>query len=280
MQGSTGHRDCSELVGNVRSRSLISLLVVVLLQSGPLPAEPVPVRYREGSVHGFLAIRTLEGKILGVGDLTQTVRGNRVVSRLVFRFHDGSVDDETAVFSQEQNFRLISDRHIQKGPSFPKPTDLSINASTGQVIVRYTDNGEKKVKEEQMKLPPDLANGIILNILKNIRPDTVETKVSYVAATPKPRLVKLSIVPRGDDRFSVVGAPYNATLFVLKVELGGLTGVVAPLIGKQPPDTKVWVVASGTPAFVKAEQSLYPDGPIWRIELTSPNWPNAPKSHR
>jgi hypothetical protein len=280
MQGSTGHRDCSELVGNVRSRSLISLLVVVLLQSGPLPAEPVPVRYREGSVHGFLAIRTLEGKILAAGDLTQTVRGNRVVSRLVFRFHDGSVDDETAVFSQEQNFRLISDRHIQKGLSFPKPTDLSINASTGQVIVRYTDKGEEKVEEEQMKLPPDLANGIILNILKNIRPDTVETKVSYVAATPKPRLVKLSIVPRGDDRFSVVGAPHNATLFVLKVELGGLTGVVAPLIGKQPPDTKVWVVASGTPAFVKAEQSLYPDGPVWRIELTSPNWPNAPKSHR
>jgi hypothetical protein len=275
-----GHRDCSELVGNVRSRSLISLLVVVLLQSGPLPAEPVPVRYREGSVHGFLAIRTLEGKILAAGDLTQTLRGNRVVSRLVFRFEDGSFDDETAAFSQQQNFRLISDRHIQKGPSFPKPTDLSINASSGQVIVRYTDKGEEKVEEEQMKLPPDLANGIILNILKNIRPDTVETKVSYVAATPNPRLVKLSIVPRGDDRFSVVGAPYNATLFILKVELGGLTGVVAPLIGKQPPDTKVWVVASGTPVFVKAEQSLYPDGPIWRIELTSPNWPNAPKSHR
>ena len=275
-----GHRDCSELVGKVRSRSLISLLMVVLLQSGPLPAEPIPVRYREGSVHGFLAIRTLDGKILAAGDLTQRVRGNRVVSRLVFRFNDGSVDDETAVFLQQQNFRLISDRHIQKGPSFPKPTDLSINASTGQVIVRYTDKGEEKVEDEQMKLPPDLANGIILNILKNIRPDTVETKVSYVAATPKPRLVKLSIVPRGDDRFSVVGAPYNATLFVLKVELGGLTGVVAPLIGKQPPDTKVWVVASGTPAFVKAEQSLYPDGPIWRIEMTSPNWPNAPKSHR
>jgi hypothetical protein len=275
-----GHRDCNEPVRNARCRSLINLLMVVLLQSGPLPAEPVPVRYREGSVHGFLAIRTLDGKILAAGDLTQTVRGNRVVSRLVFRFKDGSVDDETAVFSQQQNFRLISDRHIQKGPSFPKPTDLSINASTGQVIVRYTDNGEEKVHEEQMKLPPDLANGIILNILKNIRPDTVETKVSYVAATPKPRLVKLSIVPRGDDRFSVVGAPYNATLFVLKVELGGLTGVVAPLVGKQPPDTKVWVVASGTPAFVKAEQSLYPDGPIWRIELTSPNWRNAPNSHR
>ncbi len=105
--------------------------------------------------------------------------------------------------------------------------------------------------------------------------------MSYVAATPKPRLVKLAIVVRGEDRFSVVGARYKATLFVLKVELGGLTGVIAPLIGKEPPNTKVWIVSSGTPAFVKAEQSLFPNGPLWRIELTtSPSWPNAPQSHR
>ena len=149
---------------------------------------------------------------------------------------------------------------------------MSINASTGRVIVRYTENGKEKVDEERMELPPDLGNGIILNILKNIRPDTAETKVSYLAATPKLRVVKLSIVTRGEDKFSVVGTRYKATLFVLKVELGGIAGVVAPLIGKQPLDTKIWVVASGTPAFVKAEQSLYPDGPVWRIEMTSPNW--------
>jgi hypothetical protein len=265
---------------SVRARSLISLLAILLFQPGPLRAESVPVRYREGSVHGFLAVRTLEGKILGAGDLTQTVRGNRVVSRLVFRFKDGSVDDETAVFSQQRDFRLTSDHHIQKGPSFPKPTDVSIDVATGRVIVRYRDKGEEKVEQEQMELPSDLANGIILNILKNIQPGTAETKVSYVAATPKPRLVKLSIIPRGEDRFSVVGASYKARLLVLKVELGGITGVIAPVIGKQPPDTKVWVVASGTPAFVKAEQSLYPGGPVWRIELTSPAWPNAPQSHR
>lgn len=252
------------------------VLAVVLLQPGHLPAESIPVRYREGSVHGFLALRTLEGKILAAGDLTQTVRGNQVVSRLIFHFKDGSVDDESAVFSQQHDFQLISDHHIQKGPSFPKPTDVSINAATGQVIVRYTDEGKEKVAEEHMDLPPDLANGILLNILKNIRPETAETKVSYVAATPKPRLVKLSIVSRSQDSFSLVGARYKATLFVLKVELGGITGVIAPLIGKQPPDTKVWIVASGTPAFVKAEQCLYPNGPLWRIELTSPSWPNVP----
>jgi hypothetical protein len=262
----------------MRASGRISLLVVVLLQPGALPGEPIPVRHREGTLHGFLAVRTLEGKILAAGDLTQTVRKNEVVSRLVFRFRDGSVDDDTVPFSQEQVFRRISDHHIQKGPSFPHPTDVSIDGSTGQVTVRYTEKGNEKVETERLDLPPDLANGITLDLLKNIAPNTPKTTVSYLAATPKPRLVKLSIVPQGEDKFSVVGAVYKATLFVLKVELGGLTGVIAPLIGKQPTDTKVWVVASGTPAFVKAEQSLYPGGPVWRIEMTSPAWPNAPNS--
>ena len=275
-----GPRDDTTPERSVRARSLMSLLAIVLFQPGPFRAESVPVRYREGSVHGFLALRTLDGKILGAGDLTQTVRGNRVVSRLVFRFKDGSVDDETAVFSQQRVLRLISDHHIQKGPSFPKPTDVSIDALAGRVIVHYIDKREEKVEQEQMELPSDLANGIILNILKNIQPDTAETKVSYLAATPKPRLVKLSIVRHGEERFSVVGARYKARLFVLKVELGGIAGVIAPVIGKQPPDTRVWVVANGTPAFVKAEQSLFPGGPVWRIEMTSPAWPNAPQSQR
>src|SRR5687768_482893 len=100
----------SALVGSVRFWSVTSLLAIILLQPGPL-AETVAVRFREGSVRGFLALRTLEGKILAAGDLTQTVRGNQVVSRLVFRFKDGSLDDETAVFSQQHDFRLIKYHH-------------------------------------------------------------------------------------------------------------------------------------------------------------------------
>jgi hypothetical protein len=261
-------------------RNWVRLLVSVLLLPGPLPAEPVPVRFPEGTNRGFLAVRTLEGKILAAGDLSQSVRRNEVVSRLVFRFRDGSVDDETAIFSQHHHFRLIRDHHVQKGPSFSHPMDLSIDAVSGQVIVRYSDKGDEKVETKQMDLPPDLANGLVLDILKNVRANGGETKVSYLAATPKPRLVKLSIVPKGQDRFSVVGVTHKATLFVVKVELGGLTGMVAPLIGKKPEDVKVWIAGGGIPAFVKAEQSLYPGGPIWRIEMTSPAWPNAPGSHR
>jgi hypothetical protein len=266
----------SALVGSARVWSLTSLFGIILLQPGPLAAEPVAVRYREGSVHGFLALRTLEGKILAAGDLTQTVRGNRVVSRLVFRFKDGSVDDETAIFSQQHNFRLIRYHHIQTGPSFPVPMDVSINASTGQVTVRYTDNGHKKVETERLDLQPDLANGIVLNILKNIRPDAAETKVSYVAATPKPRLVKLMLSSAGVETVTVAGSSRRATHYVAKVDISGLTGALASLAGRQPPDNHLWILATEAPTFLESEGPLYVGGPSWRIELTSPVPPAAP----
>jgi hypothetical protein len=51
------------------------LLVAILLQSAPLSAEPIRVRYPEGTTHGFLALRTLEGKLLASGELTEVLHG-------------------------------------------------------------------------------------------------------------------------------------------------------------------------------------------------------------
>ena len=78
-------------------------------------------------------VRTKEGRVLAVGDLFQVVRGDRLTTRLLFGFKDGAVGDETAVFSQRGNFQLMTDRHIQKGPSFPHPMDLSIDVRSEQV---------------------------------------------------------------------------------------------------------------------------------------------------
>jgi hypothetical protein len=237
------------------------------------------VRQVEGTVHGFLALRSKEGRVLAVGDLFQVVRGDRVTSRLLFRFKDGSVDDETAVFSQRGNFQLITDHHVQKGPSFPQPMDLSIDVRSGMVRIRSSGkDGKQEVTTEHMDLPPDLVNGLVLSIAKNIRPGTPETKVSMVVATPKPRLVKVVISPHGEEPFSLLGSQRKAMRFILKIELGGLTGVVAPLIGKAPPEVQIWIIGGLVPAFVKEEGPLYQGGPIWTIQLTSPVWPDLPRS--
>jgi hypothetical protein len=153
--------------------------------------------------------------------------------------------------------------------------DLSLEVSTGKITVRYTDDaGKERVTTDRLKLPSDIANGMPLTLLKNIRPNVPQTAVSMVAATPKPRLVKLLISPEGEDSFSAGGMTHKATRYVIKVDIGGVAGVVAPLVGKQPQDIHVWILEGDAPVFVKSEGPLYQGGPIWRIELTSPVWPN------
>jgi hypothetical protein len=242
-------------------------------------AESIPVRHIEGTLHGFLALRAQDGRVVAGGDLFQIVHGDRVTSRLLFHFNDGSLDDETTVFSQRTNFQLVSYHHIQKGPSFPRPMDLSIDVPSGQVTVRSAaKDGKVEVKSEHMDLPSDLANGMILSIAKNIRPDTSETKVSVLVATPKLRIVKLAISPAGEESFSLVGSPRKAMRFEIKFELGGITGAMAPLVGKKPPNVHIWIIGGDAPAFVREEGPLYQGGPIWTIQLTSPVWPDLPRS--
>lgn len=257
---------------DILTRVLFGFLAAIVVQPGSLSAEAVAVRYPEGTVHGFLALRDSSGKVLAAGDLIQIVHGDRVVSELMFRFKDGSIDEDTATFSQRGVFRLVSDHHVQKGPIFPISMDSLISVSTGQVTVRYRDKDRDKIETAHLELPPDLANGIVPDILKNIPSGTSEVKLSYVAATPKPRLVRLSIASQGEDTFWIAGLRHKATRFVVKAELGGIAGLIAPLIGKQPADTKIWIGDGEAPEFVKSEGQQYVGGPIWSIELASPVW--------
>jgi hypothetical protein len=252
---------------------LVLLSCSALIQPAFVRADAVPVRYIEGLTHGFLVLRTLEGKTLADGDLTQVAHGDRVTTRVVFHFKDGSLHDETTVFSQGRTFRLLKEHLVQKGPSFEHPIDVSIDGSTGSVTVRSIDHdGQEKVETEHIDLPQDVANGLIFILLKNIRSDAGPTKVAMVATTPKARLVKLAISRQGVESFSTGNSTRKATHYVVKVEIGGAAGVVAPLLGKQPPDIHVWILGGEAPVFVKSEGPLFYGGPIWRIELICPEW--------
>src|SRR5947209_7925756 len=125
----------------MRAAGLAAVVVAsaILLQPNVLPADTVPVRHTEGLMHGFLILQTLDGRSIADGQMTQDARGDRVTDHLIFRFKDGSIYEDTTVFSQRRAFRLLSDHLIQRGPSFDRALDTLVDASTGQVTVRYTD---------------------------------------------------------------------------------------------------------------------------------------------
>jgi hypothetical protein len=255
------------------------MAAIVLAAPTLSSADPVAVKHWEGLAHGFVGLRTLEGGHLADGDLIETTiptsRGNRVTSRLTLHFKDGSIHEETTVYVQGKTFRFVSNHVVQKGPAFKTQIESTVSAS-GRVTVRYSDEGGKENRvEEHLKLPADLANGMILALLKNISPETPKTTVSMVAITPKPRLVDLEFTRKGEEPFSTGGSERKAMHYVVKVHVPGVAGAVASLLGKIPPDSHVWVLTGEAPAFVKAELALFPGGPTWRIELLSPVWPSA-----
>jgi hypothetical protein len=232
----------------------------------------------EGEVRGFLVLRAEDGTVVGDGDSLQTTRRGQVVYRLIVHFKDGSLQDETTIFTQNGHYRVLSDHLVQKGPTFKHPMEVSIDTASGQVTVIHTDDkGERKTESERMKLPPDLANGIVPVLLKNLPSANQSITESMVVATPKPILIKLQMHAEGEDSFSTGTASHKATRYSVHVDIGGLKGVLANILGKQPPDTLVWISQGDCPSFLKAEGPTFQDGPIWRTELVSPAWPQAAK---
>ncbi len=243
--------------------------------SGAAAGEPVSARHPEGTLHGFLSLTTSQGQILAQGDLIEIVHGDHVFSRLTFHFKDGSLDDETAVYTQRGVFRLISDHHIQRGPYFAHPLDLNIDVAKGIVVTRTPGkDGKDEVATEHMKLPPDLYNGLVTPIVKNLSKDAPETKVSMIVTTPKPRLVTLAISPQAPAAFSVAGFSHKALTWQIRIELGGLAGIVAPVIGKKPPNIYIWTEEGEVPAFLRETGPLFEGGDILTINLIGPAWPD------
>lgn len=257
-----------------RRLAWIGLAAVAVGAGGRAAGSTVAVRYPEGLVHGFLTLGAENGTILADGDLYQTVRGDVVTSRLLYRFRDGSLQDETTVFRQASVFRLLSDRLAQKGPSFPKPQEITVDAEHGRVSVTVRDgNGRERTMQKAMALPPDVANGLVLTLIKNL-PRGGSVSLPMVAAAPDPLLVTLQVSPEGEDTFHAGSSSRKATRYVVRVDIGGVKGALARLLGKIPPPTRVWVLEDAAPTFLKSEGPLSLGGPVWKLRLSSPTWPD------
>jgi hypothetical protein len=245
-------------------RALVATLVCgAALTSGPVQAEPVRVEFQEGVTRAFPVVRSLTGQKLAQGDLIQVARGDRVDSRMTFRFADGSVYDEHVVFSQTGVFRLLHYRIVQRGPSFPEALEASVDRETGRYEVRYRadEDSPEEVLTGQVTLPADVYNGMLSLLLKNL-PRRSDTIVQVLAFTPRPRLVKVQLLPVADDPILVSDSPTKVTRWAIRPQLG----LFASLLISDIPDVHCWILPGEAPAFLKAEGPLYFQGPVWRIE--------------
>jgi hypothetical protein len=182
----------------------IVVLVSLLTASLPALAQPVAVRFAEGVGRGFPVIRAATGERLAQGDVMQFPRGDRLDNRMVFRFRDGSVYDERVVFSQDGVFTVHAYSLVQRGPSFPEGIDAHIDRDTGRYRVRHQAeaDGPEEVFEGRIELPPDVYNGLLTTLMKNLSPG-VSARVKVVAFTPTPRLVTMVLAAAAEEEVAV-----------------------------------------------------------------------------
>lgn len=259
----------------MRRLLLLAGLVLSLALTAGAGAEPIPVQKPEGVVHGFLVLRSLDGEVLADGDLIQVPVQGRIESRLAFRFRDGSVHDERLSFSQDRVFRLERYHLVQKGPSFPEAIDATLDRAKNWYVVRHRDEDDDEWESDEgpLEIPSDAYNGMFFTLLKNVDADGSMKTVSMIAWLPEPRVVNLELSSLGQEPFSIENVSRRATHFLMDIEVGGLTGVLATLLGKDPPPLHTWMLGGDAPTFVRFRGFLYPGGPVWSIELASPAWP-------
>jgi hypothetical protein len=248
---------------------LLGALALMLVISPAAVAEPVRVRFTESVSHGFLVLKNDRGDVLAHGELVQAPRGARIENRLTFRFKDGSLWEETLTFTQQKVFRLMSYRQVQRGPAFPEAADVAFDRDSGRYRARIGDDGPV---EGTVDLPEDMYNGMASTLMKNLPPGA-KASGHILVFTPKPQLLETEMSPEGEDRYVVGDAARTATRFVLKMELRGVSKIVASILGKDPPEVRYWIATGPAPAFVKFAGPMFLKGPRWRIELSAPRWP-------
>ena len=211
-------------------RAAPSLLACLsLLSAQPLRADQVPVRHTEGRLDGFLVLRDLEDNIIRFRWDHPVGQWNPGYDRTQLPFQGRPHRQRVDRLFAAKGLQLLSYRLVQKGKSFKRPTDMSLNASTGQVTVRYTDeDGQEKTITDRPKLPADLANGMVSTPLRDLRSQNAEDDSIHVGGDTQAETRKLDISPVGEDSFTVGGSGAKAMKYVVKVDIGGISGEIAP----------------------------------------------------
>lgn len=263
---------------SIGSRAIWTALGVVAFGTGaisrgrsrPVTGDAVPVRFTEGTLHGFLDLTTDAGVFLAHGDLLQIARNGEVDSRMVFHLAKGSVFEETVTFTQRDVFTLQTYHLTESGPAFAEDLDASLSRS-GSYVVRTKSHkdGAEKEYAGSVPMPGDVYNGMVSTIAKNVAVRS-NTTVHFVSFMPEPRLVSLELAPSGPQPVEFGHHEEGGVAFTVKPKLGFFLHLGAKLTGRLPPDSHIVIVTDDVPAFVRSDGPLY-TGPVWRIALAAPS---------
>ncbi len=238
---------------------------VALLLAAVAAAGPIPLRWPQGSLHGFPSMSDGSGNVVADGELTQELHGQRLEVRIRWSFRDGRVAVETDTFHAgrdlvQERFSWAEERAGEELRSFT--ADFERGRATSAV------RRGARVEREQAHL--DLPRGrsfagygtaLAVAQLGLAAGGTAE--ITFVAFTPKPHAVTLRVSQDREERIPAAGRSIPCDRFTLHPEIPFPANVFV-----HARDAHLWLTRRAPPALLRAEQNLAAkDDPVVVIDV-------------
>jgi hypothetical protein len=241
-----------------------ALVVVAALVPGL--ARSVPIHEAVGSLHGFPSMSDAAGTIVADGELTQQVRGDRLVVRARWRFQDGRTAEEEDAFRtrpelSQERFSWVErrgDRELRR---------FEVDFTTGRAFAATARGDHVDRRDARLDLPPGRSftgygTALAASELPLDAPGA-KAELAFVAFTPEPRVVTLEVRRGAEEDVPAAHRTIACDRFTLHPKLPFPVSVVA-----HARDAHLWFTHRPPRALVRAEESLVAkDDPVVVIDV-------------
>jgi hypothetical protein len=171
---------------------------------------------------------------------------------------------------------MRSYRLRQRGPISTEDTEISLERATRtyRVKTKAHKNGQEKVPEGTLDLPPNVYNGMVLTIAKNLPKGASET-VHMVAFTPAPRLIKLEVTPVDEHKALIGDLTKPAIHYLLQASARKLAQALRHVARSRATGLSGLDRHRRGAGIREVRGATYATGPVWRVEVTSPRGPTS-----
>lgn len=260
-------------VGSVR----LFVPAVLLLLGASTDLPPVPAHHSHGELHGFPSMSDAAGQVIADGELTQERAGPRLLVRIRWAFPDGRRIEERDEFRIDRAMAQtrFAWSEAKNGTELRR---FEVDFGAGKAIAMTLDEkGQMRREEAELELPPGRAftgYGTALAVAELSLEPGADSRIVFVAFTPKPRTVTLRISRGAEEQIPVAGRPIATDRYTLHPEIPFPVNLFT-----KAPDAHLWFTHTGPAALVRAEQNLITkDDPIVVIDVTPRGPARPPKS--
>jgi hypothetical protein len=232
---------------------------------------PVPIRFPPGTLHGFPSLSDRAGTVIADGELAQQLAGRTLRVRVSWAFRDGRhvVEEDEFELGATLTQRRFSFVETAGGLELRR---FEADLATGRASAsrRHAD-GSVARDETRLDLPKAGAfagYGVALAVAQLGLAAGAGAELGFVAFTPAPRAVTLSVRRDGEEVVAAAGRTIPCDRFTLHPEIPFPLSLFA---GAR--DGHLWLTHAPPPALVRAEQNLAAkDDPVVVVDVI----PRAP----